>query len=96
MSTRREKRKFTAAFKSEVVLEALKERRTMSELAQQYDLHPNQIATWKKEFLAGASKVFETPSNAEQDALQEERDRLFQQIGKLQVENDFLKKRVLR
>ncbi|MFO7657159.1 MAG: transposase [Bacteroidales bacterium] len=44
------RRKFSAAFKTKVVLEAIKERYTLSELAQQYDLHPNQIALWKKEF----------------------------------------------
>jgi transposase len=94
--SRRERRKFTATFKTEVVLEALKERKTMSELAQQFDLHPNQIATWKREFLAGASTVFETKTEVVQQELEAERDQLFRQIGKLQVENDFLKKRVLR
>lgn len=94
--SRRDRRKFTATFKAEVVLEALKERRTISELAQQFDLHPNQITTWKKEFLTGVSKVFEAPGDPERDALKQERDVLFQQIGRLQVENDFLKKKVLR
>ena len=94
--SRRDRRKFTATFKAEVVLEALKERRTLSELAQQFDLHPNQIATWKREFLAVASSVFETKADTVQQELEAERDQLFRQIGKLQVENDFLKKRVLR
>lgn len=94
--SRRDRRKFTATFKAEVVVEALKERKTLSELAQQFDLHPNQIATWKKEFLAGAATVFEGAVDPEREALQEKQDELFRQIGKLQVENDFLKKRVLR
>ncbi len=94
--SRRDRRKFTATFKAEVVLEALRERKTISELAQQFDLHPNQIATWKREFLEGAASVFETKKDPQQDSLQQERDQLFQQIGKLQVENDFLKKKVLR
>jgi len=94
--SRRDRRKFTAIFKTEVVLEALKERKTMSELAQQFDLHPNQIATWKREFLQGAVSVFESAVDAEREALKQKQDELFQQIGKLQVENDFLKKRVLR
>jgi transposase len=94
--SRRDRRKFTATFKAEVVLEALRERKTISELAQQFDLHPNQITTWKKEFLAGASTVFEAKTDAAQQELEAERDQLFRQIGKLQVENDFLKKRVLR
>lgn len=93
--SRRDRRKFTAAFKTEVVLEALRERKTISELAQQFDLHPNQISAWKKEFLAGASKVFQDPGDPERDALQQRQDELYQQIGRLQVENAFLKKRVL-
>ena len=90
--SRRVRRKFTATFKTEVVLEALKERKTMSELAQQFDLHPNRIATWKKEFLSGAAAVFETRAEAAQQELEAERDQLYRQIGKLQVENDFQKK----
>lgn len=93
--SRRDRRKFTATFKAEVVIEALKERKTMSELAQQFDLHPNQITTWKKEFLQGASKVFEQGADPEREAIQEKHDALYAQIGRLQVENTFLKKKVL-
>jgi len=94
--SRRDRRKFTASFKSEVVIEALKERRTISELAQQFDLHPNQITTWKKDFLAGASKVFDEGADPEQESLRQKQDELYQQIGRLQVENEWLKKKVLR
>lgn len=91
--SRGDRRKFTATFKTEVVLEALRERKTISELAQQFDLHPNQITTWKRELLQGASSVFESAVDAEREALREKRDELFQQIGRLQVENEFLKTR---
>ena len=94
--SRRERRKFTASFKAEVVVEALKERKTISELAQQYDLHPNQITTWKKEFLASAATVFEAQVDTEREALEQKQAELYQQIGRLQVENEFLKKKVLR
>lgn len=94
--SRRDRRKFTASFKSEVVIEALKERRPLSELAQQFDLHPNQITTWKKDFLAGASKVFDEGADPEQESLRQKQDELYQQIGRLQVENEWLKKKVLR
>jgi len=50
------RRKFTSKFKTKVVLEALKERQSLAELAQKYQLHPNQISTWKKEFLAGGKQ----------------------------------------
>jgi len=52
------RRKFIAEFKAKVVLEALKERNTVEELAKKYELHPNQIHSWKKEFLNNASLVF--------------------------------------
>jgi transposase len=94
--SKRERRKFTATFKAEVVLEALRERKTISELAQQFDLHPNQITTWKKEFLASASTVFEAAVDTEREALEQKQEELFRQIGRLQVENDFLKKSMRR
>ncbi|MBS1581998.1 MAG: transposase [Bacteroidetes bacterium] len=94
--SRRDRRKFTAAFKTEVVLEALKERKTLSELAQQFDLHPNQISAWKKEFLTGASEVFGSSLDTEREALEKKQEELYRQIGKLQVENDFLKKTLRR
>ena len=53
------RRKFKGDFKSKVVLEALKERSTIEDLAKKYELHPNQINTWKKEFLSKAAMVFE-------------------------------------
>lgn len=54
----------------------------MSELAQQFDLHPNQIATWKREFLQGAVSVFESAVDAEREALKQKQDEHSQQIGK--------------
>ena len=90
------RRKFSAAFKTKVVLEAIKERYTLSELAQQYDLHPNQIALWKKEFLEHAEKVFVNPKKDRTQSDQEkERQELFRQIGQLKVENDWLKKKLI-
>lgn len=52
------RRKFTSSFKQKVVLEALKERQTMAELAQKYELHPQQITSWKTQFLENADAVF--------------------------------------
>jgi len=84
------RRKFTSKFKTKVVLEALKERSTIAELAQKFELHPNQINTWKKEFLNGAEDVFDSPSSVKSEEDQE-KDRLLKTIGQLKVENDFLK-----
>jgi len=52
------RRKFSADFKACVVIEALKERNTLEEIARKYELHPNQISSWKKEFLANAAAAF--------------------------------------
>lgn len=88
------RRKFTAEFKTKVVLEAIKEQFTLSELAQKFEVHPNQIQQWKKQFLENASMVF-TADKAELHQDQDEQvARLYEQIGKLQVANDFLKKKL--
>ncbi len=55
---KRTRRKFSGSFKTKVVLEALKERKTLSELAEQFNLHPHQVSAWKKEFLNNAEKAF--------------------------------------
>ncbi len=59
---KRERRKFSADFKTKVVLESLKERSSIEELARKYELHPNQISIWKKEFLSNASAIFQSQS----------------------------------
>lgn len=88
MNTRR---KFTSKFKTKVVLEALSERRTISELAQKHSLHPNQISRWKQEFLRSAEIVFEKGSVRKQDNSKEQ-EKLYKIIGEQKVEIDFLKK----
>lgn len=86
------KRKFTPEFKSKVALEALKERESVTELAKRYELHPNQINDWKKEFTANAAVVF-SKSKAEPTSIDDkEKQKLYQVIGQLKVENDFLRK----
>ena len=88
MNTRR---KFASKFKTKVVLEALSERRTISELAQKHGLHPNQISRWKQEFLASAEIVFEKGSVKKHDNSKEQ-EKLYKIIGEQKVEIDFLKK----
>ncbi len=95
MTTKKNYRKHTATFKTRVVLDALKERETMSELAQRYQLHPTQISTWKKEFLNGADQVFGEGPVVDAKAHEQEKAQLHQQIGELTVTVNWLKKKLL-
>ena len=87
------RRKFTPEFKTQVVLEALKERSTIKELAQKHRIHPQQITNWKKAFLSNATQVFTGSDNMKSEE-EKEKDRFLRTIGELKVENDFLKKRL--
>jgi transposase len=92
---KRSRRTFTSAFKAKVVLEALKERITIQQLADKFSLHPNQITTWKKEFIENSDRAFEGSTNFNVAESEKERDELYKQIGQLQVEINWLKKKVL-
>ena len=93
MKTKR--RQFGAGFKTKVVLEALKERQTISELAEKYQLHPNQITTWKKQFLDNAEQAFgDGKAVKEKKQTAEQIGELYRQIGQMKVENDWLKKKL--
>jgi len=85
-------RKFTSKFKTKVVLEVLKEQSSLKELAQKYKLHPQQIRTWKSDFISGAESIFETKKKSPKTEAEQREDSLLTTIGKLTVENDFLKK----
>ncbi len=91
---RKSRRKFSSNFKAKVVLEALKERSTIEELARKYELHPTQINLWKKEAMSKLSQVFGSRDEGE-DKTEEQTEKLYAQIGQLKVENDFLKKKLL-
>lgn len=85
------RRKFTSKFKTKVVLEALKERVTLAELAQKYEIHPNQISQWKREFLESADQVFEKGKTSKKTEAEKEKDKYLKTIGQLKMEVDFLK-----
>ena len=87
---KKSRRKFTNSFKVKVAIEALKERETLTELAKRFEIHPNQISVWKREFLENAENAFTSKNKKEESDNQV--DKLYQKIGQLEVENDFLKK----
>lgn len=89
---KKERRKFSAAFKTKVVLEALKERETLQQLASKFELNPNQICIWRKEFLDNAQSLFGDKRSGQLEDTAKEKETLYGKIGQLQVEVDFLKK----
>jgi transposase-like protein len=89
--TRRKRRNHSAAFKAKVALAAVKGERTLAELAEQFDVHPNQIQDWKKRLVDGAQDVF--GGNAvEAEHTAREFEKLHAKVGQLTMENDFLAK----
>jgi transposase-like protein len=89
---RRARRNHTPAFKAKVALAALKNDRTMAQLAEQFDVHHNQIATWKDQLLEGAADVFERGGNGRSSTSEIDVKSLHAKIGELVLENDFLQR----
>lgn len=89
----RKRRNFSKEFKAKVVLAALKERETIESLAKRYELQPSQISTWKSQAMNNFSDLFEHEKvNNKEDQIDVQ--ELYARIGKLEIQNDFLKKKV--
>jgi len=84
------RRNHTASFKAKVALAAIKGEKTLSELAEQFDVHSNQITQWKSQLLEGAAGVFGSPAKAEAETATVDVKTLHAKIGELTLENDFL------
>jgi transposase len=89
---KRARRNHTPGFKAKVALAALKNDRTIAQLAEQFDVHPNQITSWKEQLLAGAADVFERGGNTKSAAPEVDIKALHAKIGELVLENDFLER----
>jgi len=88
--SRRPRRNHTAAFKAKVALAAVKGEKTLLELAQQFDVHANQITQWKSQLLEGAAGVFGGEAKAAPAEAAVDLKSLHAKIGRLALENDFL------
>jgi transposase-like protein len=87
------RKKHGAAFRAKVALAAIKGDQTVAELASRFGVHPGQIHAWKKALVAGAEQVIEPDAGRDAKASETLIPELYQQIGQLKVEVDFLSKR---
>ena len=89
----RQRRSFSAEMKARIALEAIKEQKTIQEIASRYRVHPSQVTNWKRQAIQGAAELFadrRSQPDTSEEALKAE---LYQQVGQLQVELDWLKKK---
>ena len=84
------RKQHSPSFKATVALEVLKGDKTVAELASRFQVHPSQIQTWKKALLEGAARVFERGDGKRQKGEEALIAQLYQQIGQLKVERDFV------
>jgi transposase-like protein len=89
-----QRRTYTAKFKFQVALEALKGAQTINEIASQYEVHPSQVKQWKKQLQEQGSEVFSDKASKAQKEQSEIEASLYEQIGRLKVELEWLKKKV--
>jgi transposase-like protein len=89
----KQRKRYDAAIKAKVALEAIKGQRTINEIASAFEVHPNQVTQWKKQAMEQLPEIFSN-GRARADAADEElQNQLYQQIGQLKVELDWLKKK---
>ena len=89
----KKRKRYSAEFKAKVALAALKDEMTTAELAARFAVHPTMIASWKRSLLEGAADIFDKNQKSRKQT-EEQIDELYRQIGKLQVERDFLSKKL--
>jgi len=90
----KKRQQFSNEFKAKVALEALKEHKTVSEIASEFEIHPTQVNSWKKYLLSGAADSFSKKLENKEAQHEKEKDRLYSEIVQLQVEVNWLSKRL--
>jgi transposase-like protein len=85
-------RRFTSEFKTKVAIEAIRGLKTLNELSSEYEVHPNQISKWKKQLMTQAPQIFTDRLKGDSNQGDKKVEKLYQEIGKLQVELNWLKK----
>jgi len=90
---RKQRQQYSAEFKAKVALEAIKGLRTVNEIAAHYEVHPTQVAQWKKQALDHLRAAFENGRKVNERSERELESELYQQIGQLKVELDWVKKK---
>lgn len=84
---------YTGAYKAKIVVEAIKGQQTINQLASKYGVHPNMITDWKKQALSGLPQVLSDRRGRDEKAEEELKAQLYQQIGQLKMELEWLKKK---
>jgi len=87
------RKQYSSAFKAKVALEALKNQKTITAIASEYSVHPNQVTHWKKQLLAELPQIFEGRQKKKTEDNEQLVDELYRQIGQLKVELDWLQKK---
>ena len=90
----KKRRTFSDDLKFKIVMEAIQGRRQISEIASEYDVHPQQITNWKKHFIEHGSSIFSKKADSEKEQLKEDKEYLLKKVGEQQMDLDFLKKSV--
>ena len=89
----RRRREHSAELKARVALEAIQERRTLNEIASEHGVHPTQVSAWKRQALESLSTFFEDGGRVDGSELKRQESELFEQIGRLKMELEWLKKK---
>jgi len=87
------RKSYSPEFKAKVALEALKGVLTANEIASKFEVHPQQVGQWKRELAENMGTIFERKNLKKRKEQPENTDKLYEQIGRLKVENDWLKKK---